>query len=335
MIKEEINERLKYLVANKDKLVIDGDVHLTDVANLVEPFKTTLDNEPNYYQGRPVGLNEILSEMDIAGVDMCMIWQNPAATLYVKNENFNYQSLLSANQFIYETVTKYPHKFIPGGWIDPKAMSVKLAKQMIAVLVTEFGFPIVKMNPAQNGFMIDSPVVRELVEEIYHYGAIPAFHFGADTPFTPVEALSQLVDAINGKTLIAVHMGGGGAGYMEAEETYTKARLLGLNNPNLKFILSAKRDCHIESDLISYEMKGEPFSENLICASDFPYGKMTWNFGGFRSMFNGLTKNGKHPDPRINNNDVVFTNDSIQKYLGGNMAKLAIDAYQSILIKMD
>ncbi|MBN1116446.1 MAG: hypothetical protein JXA77_04550 [Bacteroidales bacterium] len=335
MIKEKINERLKFLEDNKDKLTIDGDVHLTDVANLDEPFNTKLEREPNYYQGRPVGLHEVLNEMDIAGIDMCMIWQNPASTLYKKNENFNYQSLLSANRFIYESVKRYPQKFIPGGWIDPNAMSVTQAKKMISVLVTEYGFPIVKMNPAQNEFMIDSPVVLELVEEIYRFGAIPAFHFGADTPFTPVEALGRLVEALNGKTLIAVHMGGGGAGYLEAEETYAKARTLGLNHPNLKYILSAKRDCHIESDLISYEMKGKPFSENLICASDFPYGKMTWNFGGFRCMFDGFKKIGKHPDQRINNKDVVFTNEAIQKYLGGNMAKLAIDAYLSILSKIN
>ena len=88
--------------------------------------------------------------------------------------------------------------------------------------------------------------------------------------------------------VLAIHMGGSGAGYPEADELYRQARELGLRRSNIRYVLSAKRDTHIESDLIAYTQAGEPFCRNLSCASDAPYGRMTWNFGGFRAMFRSL-----------------------------------------------
>jgi len=46
-------------------------------------------------------------------------------------------------------------------------------------------------------------------------------------------------------------MGGGGSSYCEGESLYREAREIGLKHPNLFFIQSAKRDCHIESDFIA------------------------------------------------------------------------------------
>ena len=113
-------------------------------------------------------------------------------------------------------------------------------------------------------------MVLTLVDRIVALGAVPAFHFGADTPFTPAAGLGAVAMRHPDHPVIGVHMGGGGAGYMKADALYTAARELGLQCSNVFFILSAKRDTHIESDLIAYRAAGAPWRHNLAVASDAP-----------------------------------------------------------------
>lgn len=156
-------------------------------------------------------------------------------------------------------------------------------------------------------------------------------HFGADTPFTPADGLERMARLHPDHPVLAVHMGGGGAGYLEAEELYRQARELGLRQPNIRFILSARRDTVIESDLITYQLAGEPSCRNLFCGSDAPYGRMTWNFGGFRCMFQSLQNGAAHTDPRLRANPGLFTADIAQNYLGRNFAKFVIAACRHLL----
>ncbi len=73
-------------------------------------------------------------------------------------------------------------------------------------------------------------------------------------------------------------------------------------------------------------MAGAPFSENLYCASDAPYGRQTWNFGGFRCMFNSMLDGVEHTDQRVRANPNMFNEKVIQNYMGGNFAKLVIQS---------
>lgn len=328
---EDVKSRLRYLEACADNLVIDGDVHLSDIANIPDSALKELAYMEGYYHGKPIDIEIALANMQMAGVDMCLVWQNPSVTVYRKDADYNFKSLLAANRYIYGAVKAYPDKFIPGGWVDPKATSLDQTYELIRIFVHEFGFPIVKVNPAQNQFMIDSDVVFKVLDKIYEFGAIPAFHFGSDTPFTPVAGLERVVQYAQNRPVLAIHMGGGGASYVEADDTYIRARELGLKYDNLKYVLSAKRDTHIESDLIAYQLKGAPYSSNLICASDAPYGNMCWNFGGFRSMFDSFKSGSGHPDIRLKQHPDLFNDQSIAGFMGGNMAQLAISGYKSIL----
>jgi hypothetical protein len=91
-----------------------------------------------------------------------------------------------------------------------------------------------------------------LIRTIIGYGAIPAFHFAADTQYTPVSGLKKTGrKCFPNNRLLVIHMGGGGASYNEAETMYHEVRELGLEYKNLFFIESAKRDTHIESDFIT------------------------------------------------------------------------------------
>ncbi len=321
----------RFLEQHQDRLVIDADTHATDVEALEGPLRERYENAPGYYHGRPASVEDLLAEMVLAGVDMALIWQDPAATLYTDDQDRNAEALLAANRYIREAANRHPEKFIPAGWTDPKACGERNALRMVEVCVLEYGFPIVKMNPAQNQFPIAGPAVARIVDRIVELGAVPAFHFGADTPYTPAEGLEAVALRHPRHPILAAHMGGGGAGYEEAEELYQKARDLGLRRPNICFILSAKRDAHMESDIITYQLAGPPFSENLFCGSDAPYGRMSWNFGGFRALFRSLSQAHRHTDPRVRAHPEAFADGFERNFLGRNFARFVAEACRRLL----
>jgi predicted TIM-barrel fold metal-dependent hydrolase len=329
--KNRIEQQLAFLKENAEKLVIDADTHISDIKNMHPLLKDKLTSTPDYYQGRPIDAEDLIREMNMAKVDMSLIWQNPAATIYVDNKEKNFESLLAANRYIYDSAVKHPDKFIPAGWTDPKALGFENAAKLADICVQEFGFPIVKMNPAQNQFPIDDDVVVKMVDHIISQKAIPAFHYGADTIYTPATGLENIAKRFPHSPVIGIHMGGGGAGYMEAEKMYHESRALGLQYPNIRFILSAKRDTHIESDFITYQLAGEPFQHNICCASDAPYGRQTWNYGGYRWMFKSLINGSEHTDTRVRNNPGLFTPKDRQNYMGGNFARMIIQAYEHLI----
>ena len=325
-------ERLRqYLEMNADRLVIDCDIHITDLDSLDTKQRLQYETTPNYYHGRPISAEDAIREMAMAGVDMALAWQNPATTVYGDSKDANTRVLTEANRYVLESSRRFPDRIIPGGWVDAKACGLENTLELVDKLVAEFGFLIVKLNPAQNGYQIDGPLSLAVVDRIVEAGAIPAFHFGADTPYTPAEGLLCLARRHPKRPLIAVHMGGGGASYVGAEELYCAARQLGLEYPNIRYVFSAKRDTHIESDLITYQMAGEPFCQNLFCGSDAPYGRMTWNFGGFRAMFRSLIDNQNHTDIRVREQPGLFTPEVARRYLGGNFARFAAEEYRRVL----
>jgi predicted TIM-barrel fold metal-dependent hydrolase len=331
--KKGIKNMLRYLEDNQHDLVIDADTHITDTGSLKGDIKARHLASENYYHGKVIAAEDLLMEMKMAGVDMSLTWQNPASIRYGADEDENFEMLLAANRYILDSFLKYPDKFIPAGWTDPKALGVHNAVKLIRVLMKDFGFMIVKMNPAQNAFPMYSADVVRCVEEIMQLGGIPAVHYGADTPYTPPEDLKKIAALDPDRPVLAVHMGGGGAGYVEAEETYLKTRKLGLEMPNIRFILSAKRDTHIESDLITYQLAGAPFKHNIYCASDAPYGRQTWNFGGYERMFRSLINGHEHSDRRLQMNPDLFKEEDVKNYLGGNFARFVLDWYERFLSK--
>lgn len=319
---ERLNDLLQ---ARGPDLTIDADAHATDT--LRYPPRPV----PHYYHGRPVSAEDLVIEMDMAGVSMANIWQNPGATVYPGGEDENAEALLAANRYVFESAQRFPERFIASGWTDPQACGVANARRIAEICVRQFGFALIKMNPAQNAFPIDSPRVTAVVDRIVELAATPVFHFGADTPYTPAHGLEAVACRYPDTPVVAVHMGGGGAGYIEAEELYHQAKALGLRRPNIRYIFSALRHAHIEETLISYQLAGLPFCLNLFCGSDAPYGRMTWNFGGFRAMFASLIDGRRHTDARVRARPGLFTPESAQAYLGGNFARFIVERYSRLL----
>jgi len=320
-----------YLEERQDQLVIDTDTHITDLETLSAPRRERVLASEDYFHGRPIDAELLVREMDMAEVDMALSWQNPASTAYTSDADHNYEALLAANRYVRDSARRYPQRIVPGGWTDPNACGVKNALRIVDFCIQEAGFLYVKMNPAQNHYPIDGPDVLAVLDRIVELGGIPVFHFGADTKFTPAEGMETIAKRHPSHPVLAVHMGGGGASYVEAENLSMRARRLGLEHPNLRFALSAKRDTHMESDLITYQLAGEPFCHNLFCASDAPYGRMAWNFGGFRAMLRSLMAGERHTDKRVRENPGLFTAKSAQDYLGGSFARFTVKGYARLL----
>lgn len=329
--RRRIARRLRHLEAVRDRVVIDGDAHPSNPDLFPPDVRERVAASPNYYHGRPITGPELIAEMDQAGVDMALCWQNPAVLRYGDDRDANARALAAANRYIAELSDAHPTRIITAGWTDPKALGLEGALALARTCVTEWGCPVVKMNPAQNAFPIDSDEVLAVVDEIVAHGAIPAFHYGADTPHTPAEGLEAVAARHPDHPVIAVHMGGGGAHYVEADPLYLASRELGLRRSNIFYILSAKRDTHIESDLVAYRLAGPPYSRNIAVASDVPYGRITWNFGGFRGLFAALRDGARHNDPRLRERPDLFDAEAVQDFMGRNLADLVLAADRRIL----
>ena len=327
--REALETRLRYL-GSASGIVIDADTHVSDLATLPPDVNAALRAGPHYFHGKPISAEDLFAEMDMAGVDGALTWQNPSATAYSDSRSENYDALLAANAAIAAAARTNPERIFPAGWTDPRALGVDGALRLIDTCIDRFGFPIVKLNPAQNGFPIDSEPVLACVDRIVERGAFPAFHYGADTPFTPPEGFAAIARRDPTVTVIGVHMGGGGAGYVEGERHAQESRRMLHDLPNVFFIESAKRDTHIESDLIDAAASSDAAWRRIAVGSDAPYGRMTWNFGGYRLMLASLT-GGKHPDPRLKDKPGLIDAEKVSAYLGDNIRRLLIDAGRRVL----
>ncbi|MHA3979457.1 amidohydrolase family protein [Halovulum sp. GXIMD14794] len=323
-----IQARRDYLMEHGSRLVIDGDVHPTDADALPPEMAERMARDPDYFHGRALLSERLVPQLDQAGVDMALCWQNPATLPYSGDKADNARRLREANARISALAERHPTRVIPAGWTDPKALGTEAAVALARTCVEEFAMPVVKMNPAQNAYPIDDPMVMEVVDEIVSLGAVPAFHFGADTGFTPTEGLATVAARHPEHPVIGVHMGGGGGHFVESEETYQSARKLGLAQPNVFYVLSAKRDAHMESDLIAYADAG---AARLAVASDAPYGGIAWNFGGFRTLFARLSDGAAHGDPRLAARPGLFDEAMIAGFMGGNLAALIAEADARLL----
>lgn len=104
-----------------------------------------------------------------------------------------------------------------------------------------------------------------------------------------------------------------------------------LAHPNLFFPISAKRDAHLASDLVTYAAAGAPYAQNIALATDTPYCDMTWTMGAWRALLSALAQGETYPDPRLADNPTLFDASMVKGIMGGNLAKLIAAAYARIL----
>jgi len=145
--------------------------------------------------------DELLHRMDKSGVEQAITWLQPP---YYTNEE-------ESNAYVYEAAQKHPDRILPFGWANPHH-GIDKAIDTIKRCTEEYGFLGVKLNGAQNSFLIDDEQMAiPLIEAIAATGQILAFHIGSDAfeqthPFR----LGKIAKRFPETRILAVHMGGVG-----------------------------------------------------------------------------------------------------------------------------
>ena len=297
---ELAGELARYLGEAGGGLTIDGDAHISDPEALPPQLAEAHGLRPRLFSRPSDFAGDLIREMDLAGVDLALCWQNPPPQATVKTPAATRPACWPPTATSLKSAMRHRRRIIPAGWTDPKACGPRQRAGHRGRLRARV--PL-RLREAERG-----------AERVPHRqpgsgaGDRPDRGIGRDSgvPFRRGHSLharprgsSASPSAIRITPILAIHMGGGGAGYCEADALYAAARALGLRRPNIRYVLSALRDTHAESSLISYQLAGEPYRHNLCCGSDAPYGRMAWNFGGYRAMLAGLADGARHTDARL------------------------------------
>jgi hypothetical protein len=133
-------------------LIIDADTHIAPT-------------------GGAFTIEEHLARMERAGIDKTLTWLKP---------DYEGEGIEGHLAYVDEAVQRYPDKILGFGWADP-TVGVEHARRMVRRCVEDYGFYGVKLNGAQNDYIIDDPdLALPVVEEIAKTGAMLAFHIGPD-----------------------------------------------------------------------------------------------------------------------------------------------------------
>ena len=165
-------------------MIIDADVHIS----------------PTPQGGNSVTVDELLRRMDRAGVERALTWLQPP---YERGE------VTQGNAYVYQAARAHPDRIVGFGWTDP-SLGVERAKDEARRCVEEYGFPGVKLNGAQNDFVIDDPEISlPVIETIAALGVALALHIGADAyERTHPSRAGAIARRFPELPILMVHMGG-------------------------------------------------------------------------------------------------------------------------------
>jgi predicted TIM-barrel fold metal-dependent hydrolase len=237
-------------------------------------------------QGRnTITVDELIRRLDRAGIDRALAWLQPP---YMREVS-------AANAYVAEAMRNHPDRVLGFGWADPN-LGVDAAREEVRRCVEDHGLYGVKLNGAQNSFMIDDPDISlPVIEEIAATGKILAFHVGADAfenthPFRVAKIAAMFPDL----PILMVHMGGVG----HADLTDAAIEFAGLH-PNLTLIGSAARTKAI---LKAVKTLG---AQRVCFGSDTPFELMHVERARYEAMLEG-----------------EVTADEKADIMGGNIARL-------------
>jgi predicted TIM-barrel fold metal-dependent hydrolase len=252
-------------------MIIDADTHIT----------------PENDDQTCISADVLIRMMDYSGVDKALTWLKPP---YLRDVD-------PLNRYIYESAKKYPGRILGFGWADPH-LGIEKSKETIKRCIEEFGFLGVKLNGAQNDFLIDDPRLSlPLVEEIHKFGKPVAFHVGGDFyENTHPYRAGKIAHIFPELKILMVHMGGA-----SFRGTSISAIETALENPNVLLVGSAVRSIHI---LNAVKKLG---SHRVCFGSDTPFEFMHVELAKYKA----LLKDQVSPDDMQN-----IIGGNIEKFLG-------------------
>jgi predicted TIM-barrel fold metal-dependent hydrolase len=163
-------------------MIIDADTHISSLQ-----------------EGNRISYDELLRRMDRSGVERALSWLQPTY----------FRDMQAGNRYVAEAMKKHPDRILGFGWVDPH-YGLEQCRVEIKRCIEEYGFYGVKLNGAQNEFLIDDKETSlPLIKAIVTSGKLLAFHIGADSfenthPFRLAKIAMQFPEA----KILSVHMGG-------------------------------------------------------------------------------------------------------------------------------
>lgn len=251
-------------------MIVDADVHIS----------------PTAQGGNSVGIDEALRRMERAGVARALVWLQPP---YERGE------VGAGNAYIARAVREHPDRFLGFGWTDP-SLGVGRALEEVRRCTEDYGFAGVKLNGAQNGFVIDDPeIALPVVDAIAATGRVLALHIGGDAPEQthPMRA-GTIARRHPDLRILMVHMGGA------AFHDLSRAAIeVAREHPNITVIGSAVRAIPI---LTAIRRLG---AERICFGSDTPFELMHVEVAKYRALLDG-----------------EVTPDDEAKVMGGNILRV-------------
>jgi predicted TIM-barrel fold metal-dependent hydrolase len=247
-------------------MIIDADCHISS----------------HKFDGLAITADELVDNMDRAGVDKALVWLKPP---YDKN-------IEPENRAIYEAVRKYPERLLGFGWANPRlGQAATLAT--IRRCFEEYGLYGIKFNGAQDDYIIDE-LGMPFIERAAEYGKPIAFHIGADFyETTHPYRLGRIAARLPETQFLMVHMGGAGTPPLNRSAVETAAVY-----PNITLIGSAIDERAI---LGAIHTLG---SDRICFGSDMPFRLMHVVLAMYRAMLRD------------------FDEVDQAKVLGGNLARV-------------
>lgn len=233
-------------------MIVDADVHIS----------------PSPQGGNSIEVDEALRRMERAGVDKALVWLQPP---YERGE------VSAGNAYVYRATREHPDRFLGFGWADP-SLGVERALEEVRRCVEEYGLHGVKLNGAQNWFVIDDPAVAlPVVDAIAATGKVLALHVGTDAPENThpmrVGAIARRHPDLH---ILMVHMGGVG------HSDLTRAAIEVMREyPNVTAIGSAVREIPI---LRAVKELG---ADRVCFGSDTPFHLMHVEVAKYRALLGG------------------------------------------------
>jgi hypothetical protein len=228
-------------------MIIDADCHIS--SHRFDALAMTAD--------------DLLRDMDRAGVDKALVWLKPPYTRDVAPEN----------RAVAEAMRAHPDRLLGFGWANPR-LGKQVAETEIARCFEEYGFYGIKFNGAQDEYVIDAPEVMPLIERAAGYGKPIAFHIGADYyESTHPTRLGRIAARFPEITFLMIHMGGAGKPALD-RSAIEVARA----HPNITLIGSAIDERPI---LNAIETLGP---DRLCFGSDMPFNLMHVQLAKYRAL---------------------------------------------------
>lgn len=239
-------------------MIVDADTHIS----------------PTSQGGNSLTIDELLRRMDRAGVDKAVTWLQPP---YLRDETE------AGNAYVYQATREHPDRIIGFGWLDPHLGRMRVETE-IRRCVEDYGFAGLKLNGAQNAFVIDdADLVLPIIDAVAQTGVALAFHIGADAPEnTHPTRLGAIAQRYPDLRLLMVHMGG--AAFPDLSRT---AIAVASAHPNITIVGSM-----IGAIPILHAI--QTLGAGRVCfGSDTPFELMHVALAKYRALFDGEVSPGE------------------------------------------